>query len=283
MPNITACKLTIFYYNINGLAHHECFGALSCDSADIYALTAISIICNASVYTAPCFSLLVQLPIHHVEMDNTHITFINNTHIINNGPSRVDIIRIFSLYGVSDNNIVCIDCILDNIWIIYGLQFDQFCQLNDINCINNPLLQFEHSNDIQIVYYSESMTNGTNILQNINNLIVTKKHLMIIFLQTFIYPEITFNTPLLNETDSWISIICNRYLDWGINFNLSSTQNVAITYIPSTFCKINGPINVFIFNNYGVSGNWLYLYNSTKIHLNGPDFKYVICVYIQFK
>ena len=106
-----SCYNSKFYYFGIHSNLHSCTKNQSCSLSSIYAFNSIHLECNGYDHIS-CQEMDIFLPTNIDELQN-ELSFEG---------TRNEPIRIYSIFGInSHTSIYCLECALENIWVIYGL------------------------------------------------------------------------------------------------------------------------------------------------------------------
>eukprot|EP01083_Nonionella_stella_P019234 53445_1 len=245
------CQSSSFYYNgIGQTADHYCAHNGSCASALISAIPihTIHLICDAAF---ACDSMDVYTPIHRYNTSIIHINAIaTSTHI-------------YSMHGLYNLNITCNEsCAETNqIYIIYGKEYQSYCAIHDVSCMQSTEIQSVAFNegDIAIVYNDDRM-----------DLSDTETVLFMLYTPN---NTVTPNGITSQGISSYIHVVCVDQIHYpscdNIHFNFSLSNDAVLTANNARSMTIIGPSHDFKRVAYrdNSHANLYYLYTTSSISL----------------
>eukprot|EP01084_Bolivina_argentea_P232364 391645_1 len=262
------CFNSFFYYQSHA-ATHKCVGYMSCCDSLIYATGAIAIDCTPYPDQA-CFDLRVIFP--------RNITSYQLSYINISTPFDKNIwylqwkISLFSFYHITPTiNYLNgsfydeLDQFEGRLWVYYGYRFIHFCDLTDIECVNNTE-QMENENvSTWVIDFPSNLNFSTYDTNNSNILII---------LSDIYNNDGKILTPPIISNNKYLSILC--IFCNGIQFRLHSLQNSVMTYVfDKTLYNstILGPQKYFTVSGFGASTmlNTYFLNNTKNITINNID------------
>ena len=247
-----SCYGTNFMYfgDIISTLTHSCKGQSACSYSRVTTFGPLIFSCDGSVNgNLPCEGMSFTI-INYNQISEQHIQFTFSGNVA----TAQSPIRIFSVYGLKQSQIICINgCSLDAILIIYGFKFDKSCKASNDTCfeVMNDILQNENDNLLIVTSYIENTFNYTQLKnQNILYIIPTL---------------INFKLPLFGITGNnsysssyWLSIFTINVpkqtdLINNENHDLTMYDNVAITNLHGSRIwdtVFIGPKQQFLRNSY---------------------------------
>eukprot|EP01084_Bolivina_argentea_P127931 226218_1 len=262
-------------YNATGNVLHVCNGKTSCQWMNIASFTGTHIICNGSIIGhAPCDQIILVLPFDFEQLNKFRLDIIGNITL--NNLDNDGRLHIYSLYGITHNQLIVTNGSLDNIVLSYGPKFNKFCWLVINDCIGS--IPDINPNQIQVLnQYKYIGDVNNNFTLDFTDYQFNKQYLIIILSHL---PSDLFNTelkydllpPSTNNNNTWISVICMDKTCAKVYMDFRSNTNVVLTILDDSLVEksINGPSNHFIMNQFSTDViPILYLNNTNYVQLNG--------------